>query len=91
MKGAHHMGYRLLSGVKNGFILKFSQFFNMPYLSINFCENAHENLLKSPKQSPIDARVLLPACSQPFFFGGDFEECPIIDTMIIYILCELYF
>ena len=24
MKGAHHMGYRLLSGIKNGFILKFS-------------------------------------------------------------------
>ena len=26
MKGAHHMGYRLLSGIKNGFILKFCQF-----------------------------------------------------------------
>ena len=24
MKEAHHMGYRLLSGIKNGFILKFS-------------------------------------------------------------------
>ena len=25
MKGAHHMGYRLLSGNQNDFILKFSQ------------------------------------------------------------------
>ena len=33
-KGVHYMGYRLLSGIKNDFVLKFSLFFIQSILAI---------------------------------------------------------
>ena len=36
MKRAHHMKYRLLSGIQNSFILKFAQFFLYPPVSHHY-------------------------------------------------------
>ena len=60
MKRAHHIGYRLLSGIKNGFILKFSQrnifIENSNRLEIKYI---HKNIFQNNDYDSMIIRVYL--------------------------------